>query len=74
MAIGIPAAPADILCSLIGLTGALILSLICARTIASFEFPRLAFLRRATLANAMHDFPLHDMPTATSADDSPCNL
>ena len=35
------------MCVLIGLTGALILSLIRARTIASFEFPRLAFLRSA---------------------------
>ena len=63
-----------ILCSLIGLTGALISSLIRARTIASFEFPRLAFLRLAAAANAMHDFPLHDMPTTIYPADSPCNL
>ena len=44
--------------------GAPLQSLISAPTIASFEFPRLAFLMRAALANAMHDFPLHDLPTA----------
>jgi len=57
------------MCGLIGLIGALISSLICARTIASFDLPRLAFLMRAALANTMHDFPLHDLPIATSPDD-----
>ena len=67
-------APAKILCGLIGLMGAPLRSLICAPTIASFEFPRLAFLRLAAAANAMHDFALHDLPTAIYPADHPATF
>ena len=63
-------APAKILCGLIGLMGAPLQSLISARRIASFEFPRLAFLKLAAAANAMHYFALHDLPIAIYPDDS----
>ena len=48
--------------------------LISARRIASFQFPRLTFLKLAAAANAMHDFALHDLPTAIYPADHPATF